>query len=53
MMVGREVGHTNIYEWWNKTNDFIEHTFSLVTTEKIRCPCIKYYQNARCFDNVI
>jgi hypothetical protein len=24
----------------------------LVTTEKIRCPCVKC-QNARCFDNVI
>jgi hypothetical protein len=23
-----------------------------VTTEKIRCPCVKY-QNTRCFDNVI
>jgi hypothetical protein len=42
--------HTD--EWWEKTDDFIERAFSLVTTTKIRCPCIKC-QNARCFDNVI
>jgi hypothetical protein len=35
-----------------KTSDFIEHAFSLVTTEKIKCPCVKC-QNARCFDMVI
>jgi hypothetical protein len=29
-----------------------ERAFSLVTTPKIRCPCIKY-QNARCFNKVI
>jgi hypothetical protein len=42
--------HTD--EWWDTTNDFIESAFSLATTEKIRCPCVKY-QNARCFDKVI
>jgi hypothetical protein len=42
----------HIDEWWDKTSYFIEHAFSLMTTEKIRCPCVKY-QNARCFDNVI
>jgi hypothetical protein len=35
-------------EWWEKTNDFIERAFSLTTTEKIRCPCVKC-QNERCF----
>jgi hypothetical protein len=35
-----------------KTSDFIEHAFSLVTTEKIKCQCVKC-QNARCFDKVI
>jgi hypothetical protein len=35
-----------------KTSDFIECAFSLATTEKIRCPCVKY-QNARCFDKII
>jgi hypothetical protein len=29
-----------IDEWWEKTDDFIERTFSLATTEKIRCPCM-------------
>jgi hypothetical protein len=56
MMVGREMGHTQMSggknEWWEKTSDFIEHVFSLATTKKIRCPCVKY-QNARCFDKVI
>jgi hypothetical protein len=42
----------HIDEWWDKTSYFIEHAFSLMTTEKIRCPCVKY-QNARCFDKVI
>jgi hypothetical protein len=42
--------HTD--EWWEKTNDFIEHAFSLATTPKIRCPCVKC-QNARCADKVI
>jgi hypothetical protein len=42
--------HTD--EWWEKTNDFIEHAFSLATTTKIRCPCMKC-QNARCADKVI
>jgi hypothetical protein len=46
----RNGAHTN--EWWDKTNDFIERAFSLATTEKIRCPCVKC-QNARCFDKVI
>jgi hypothetical protein len=46
----RNVVHT--YEWWDKTNDFIERAFSLVTTEKIRCPCMKC-ENARHFDKVI
>jgi hypothetical protein len=46
----RNGAHTN--EWWDKTSDFIERAFSLATTEKIRCPCVKC-QNARCFDKVI
>jgi hypothetical protein len=45
----RNGAHTD--EWWDKTNDFIEHALSLVTTKKIRCPCVKC-QNARCFDKV-
>jgi hypothetical protein len=39
-------------EWWDKTNDFTERAFSLATTKKIRCPCVKC-QNVRCFDKVI
>jgi hypothetical protein len=35
-----------------KDNDFIERAFSLTTTEKIRCSCVKC-QNVRCFDKVI
>jgi hypothetical protein len=35
-----------------ETNDFIESAFSLMTTEKIKCPCVKC-QDARCFDKVI
>jgi hypothetical protein len=35
-----------------KIDDFIERAFSLATTPKIRCPCVKC-QNARCFDEVI
>jgi hypothetical protein len=46
----RNGAHTD--EWWEKTDDFIECAFSLVTTEKIRCPCVKC-QNARCFNTVI
>jgi hypothetical protein len=46
----RNGAHTD--EWWEMTNDFIESEFSLVTSEKIRCPCVKY-QNTRCFDKVI
>jgi hypothetical protein len=46
----RNGAYTN--EWWDKTNDFIKHAFSLMTTEKIRCPYVKC-QNVRCFDNVI
>jgi hypothetical protein len=46
----RNVIHTD--EWWDKTNDFIERAFSLVTTEKISCPCVKC-QNMRCFNKVI
>jgi hypothetical protein len=42
--------HTD--EWWERTDDFIEHAFSLATTPKIRCPCVKC-QNARCADKVI
>jgi hypothetical protein len=38
--------------WWDKANDFIERAFSLVTIEKIRCPCVKC-QNAGCSDKVI
>jgi hypothetical protein len=39
-------------ESWEKNDDFIERAFSLVTTPKIRSPCVKY-QNVRCFDKVI
>jgi hypothetical protein len=46
----RNGAHTD--EWWQKTSDFIKRVFSLVTIEKIRCPCVKC-QNARCFDKVI
>jgi hypothetical protein len=42
----------HIDEWWEKTTNFIERAFSLATTDKIRCPCVKY-QNTRCFDKVI
>jgi hypothetical protein len=42
--------HTD--EWWDKTKDFIKRAFSLASTKKIRCPCIKC-QNVRCFDKVI
>jgi hypothetical protein len=44
------MAHTD--EWWEKTDDFIKRAFSLTTTVKIRCPCMKY-QNVRCFDKVI
>jgi hypothetical protein len=47
----RNEAHTD-HEWWEKTSDFIERAFSLVITEKIRCPCVKC-QNARCFDKVM
>jgi hypothetical protein len=43
---------THTDEWWEKTSDFIERAFSLVTAEKIRCPYIKC-QNAGCFDKVL
>jgi hypothetical protein len=43
---------THTDEWWEKTDDFIESAFSLATTPKIRCPCVKC-QNARCADKVI
>jgi hypothetical protein len=46
----RNGAHTD--EWWDNTNDFSERAFSLATTEKIRCLCMKC-QNARCFDKVI
>jgi hypothetical protein len=39
-------------EWWEKTDDFIDRAFSLVTTPKIRCPCMKC-QNVRCVNRVI
>jgi hypothetical protein len=42
----------HIDERCDKTNDFIKCVFSLATTEKIKCPCMKC-QNARCFDKVI
>jgi hypothetical protein len=35
-----------------KTSDFIECAFSLASTIKIRCPCVKC-QNVRCFHKVI
>jgi hypothetical protein len=46
----RNGAHTN--DWWKKTNDFNDREFSLATTEKIMCPCMKS-QNVRCFDKVI
>jgi hypothetical protein len=46
----RNGAHTD--EWWEKTSDFIKCAFSLATTEKIRCACVKC-QNVRCFDKVI
>jgi hypothetical protein len=46
----RNGAHTD--EWWGKTSNFIERAFSLVTTEKIRCPCVEC-QNMKCFDKVI
>jgi hypothetical protein len=46
----RNGAHTD--EWWEKTSDLIERAFSLGTTAKIRCPCVKC-QNMRCFDKVI
>jgi hypothetical protein len=51
MMVGREMGHTHM-SGGEKTNNFIVGAFSLETTEKIRCPCVKC-QNARCFDKAL
>jgi hypothetical protein len=51
MIVGREMGHIQM-TGRKKTSDFILCAFSLATTEKIRCPCVKC-QNARCFDKVI
>jgi hypothetical protein len=52
MYDGRKRNRAHTDEWWEKTNDFIERAFSLVTTEKIRCSCVKC-QNTRCFDNVL
>jgi hypothetical protein len=46
----RSGAHTD--DWWDKTKDFIERAFSLVTIEKIMCPCVKC-QNVSCFDKVI
>jgi hypothetical protein len=46
----RNRAHTD--EWLDKTNDFIEREFSLATTEKIKCPCVKC-RNVRCFHKVI
>jgi hypothetical protein len=51
MMVGRKIGHT-LMSGGKKTDDFFERAFSLVTTPKIRCSCVKC-QNLRCFDKVI
>jgi hypothetical protein len=31
--------HTD--EWWEKTDDFIDRAFSLVTTPKIKFSCVK------------
>jgi hypothetical protein len=41
--------HTD--EWWDKTKDFIKHAFSLSSTNKIRCPCVKC-QNVRYFEKL-
>jgi hypothetical protein len=52
MYDGWKINGAQTDKWWEKTSDFIERAFSLATTEKIRCPCMKC-QNTRCFDNVI
>jgi hypothetical protein len=52
MYDGWKKNGAHIDEWWEKTNDFIERAFSLATTPKIRCPCMKC-QNTRCADKVI
>jgi hypothetical protein len=52
MYDGWKKNGAHIDEWWKKTDDFIERAFSLVTTPKIRCPCVKC-QNTRCFDTVV
>jgi hypothetical protein len=52
MYDGWKRNRVHTHEWWDKTNDFIERAFSLMTTEKIRCPCMKC-QNAKCFDKVM
>jgi predicted nucleic-acid-binding Zn-ribbon protein len=52
MYDGWKKNGAHIDEWWKKTNDFIERAFSLATTPKIRCPCVKC-QNTRYFDKVI
>jgi hypothetical protein len=51
MYDGSKKNGAHIDEWWEKIDDFIERAFSLATTPKIRCPCVKC-QNVRCFDNV-
>jgi hypothetical protein len=45
MYDGWKRNETHTYEWWDKTSDFIERAFSLLTNEKIKCPCMKC-QNA-------
>jgi hypothetical protein len=41
MYDGWKRNRAHIDEWWEKTGDFIERVFSLMITEKIRCPCMK------------
>jgi hypothetical protein len=52
MYDGWKRNRAHIDEWWEKTSDFIERAFSLVTIEKIMSPCVKC-QNVKCFDKVI
>jgi hypothetical protein len=39
-------------EWWDKTKDFIERAFPLLSTSKIRSTCYKC-ENVRCFEKLI
>jgi hypothetical protein len=52
MYGGWKKNGAHIDEWWEKTDDFIERAFSLTSTPKIMCPCMKC-QNKRCANKVI